>query len=327
MAVVWEHGYGNSRSIAWLFLALARAAGFDASPVIVATRNHHFFNPKLMHAEDLKTDVVLVKLNGKDLYLNPGFAYAPFGLLPWYESEVQGLRMDKDGGTWVTTTMAGPQESGVERRATLQLTDSGSLEGKATITFKGLSALSLRTDERDEDDVQRKKYLEDQIKEYVPMPIEAELTNTPDWDSSAPTLVAEYSLKMPGWASAAGRHTVLAAALFGGGEKHVFEHAVRVHPIYFEYPYSDVDDVTITPPAGWQVTGLPKPQHTDLKVCAYSLTAESKDGALHLGRNLMVNLRLVQPEYYGGLRGFFQVVRSGDEQQIVLQPTGASAPN
>jgi hypothetical protein len=326
VADVWKHGYGNATAINWLFLALARAAGFEASPVMVAPRNRHFFSPKLMNASGLNTNVVLVKLDNKDVYLDPGFALAPFGLLPWHETGIPGLRLDKDGGTWITTTMPGPQESGVERKATLQLTDSGDLEGKVTITFKGLSALSLRTDEHDEDSAGRKKFLEDQLKAYVPVPIEAELTNAPDWDSSSPTLVAEYSLKVPNWASAAGRRTVLAAAVFGGGEKHVFEHAVRIHPIYFEYPYSDVDDVTITPPTGWQVSGLPQPPHTDLKVCSYSLTAENKGGLLHLSRNLMINLSLVQPEYYGGLRRFFQTVRSGDEQQIVLQSAGGSTP-
>jgi len=326
VADVWKRGYGDATDINWLFLALGRAAGFDASPVMIATRDQHFFSPELMNPKDLNTNVVLVKLNGKNLYLDTGFTNAPFGLLPWHETGIPGLRLDTEGGTWITTTMPGPQESGVERKATLQLTDSGSLEGKVTITFKGLSALSLRTDEHDEDSVARKKFLEDQIKDYVSVPIEAELTNAPDWDSSSPMLVAEYSLKVPDWASAAGRRTVLAAALFGGGEKHVFEHAVRVHPIYFEFPYSDVDDVTITPPAGWQVVGLPQPQHTDLKVLSYSLTAESEDGLLHLGRKLMINLSLVQPEYYGGLREFFQVVRSGDEQQIVLQPAGGSTP-
>jgi hypothetical protein len=33
----------------------------------------------------------------------------------------------------------------------------------------------------------------------------------------------------------------------------VFDHAERLHPIYFEFPASRVDDVTIDLPAGWQV--------------------------------------------------------------------------
>jgi hypothetical protein len=315
---VWKRGYGNGWDITWLFLALARAAGFDASPVLVSTRDTHFFNQKLMNPYSLNTNVVLVKLNSKDLYLDPGIAFAPFGMLPWYETRVAGLVIDKDGGTWITTTLPEPSASGTERKAVLTLDDSGSLEGKVTVSFKGISALSWRIDENQEDDAQRKKDLEDEIKASIPVGAEAELTNTPDWDSSSPTLVAEYNLKVQGWASAVGRRTIIGTEIFGGGEKHVFEGANRVHPIYFHYPYSDVDDVTVNLPLGSQIANLPQPQHFDQKVCTYNLTAENKDGSLHVSRSMMVNLTLLDPKFYGALRNFYQTIRNGDDQQVVL---------
>jgi hypothetical protein len=324
---VWKRGYGSGRQITWLFLAMARAAGFEADPVLISTRNLYFFNPKLMNTRELNTNVVLVKLNGKDFYLDPGTAFAPYGILPWSETGVRGLRLDKDGGTWVTTTLPEPSVSRIERKATMQLTDTGSLEGKATITFSGLAALWRRIDERDEDEAAQKKFLEDQIKEYIPVAVDVELTNKPDWKSSAPTLVAEYDLKVPGWASAAGRRTLLSVGLFGGGEKHVFEHTSRVHPIYFSFPYQDVDDVTIDLPLGWQISSLPQQQNTDLKVCAYTLTAENKGGSLHVKRQLMVDLSLLEVKYYPSLRNFFQQVRTGDEEQIVVLQAAASAQN
>ena len=321
---VWKRGYGDGSEISWLFLALARAAGFDASPVLISTRDRHLFNPRLMNAGDLNTNVVLVKLNDKDLYLDPGVAFAPFGLLPWNETGVTGLLVDKEGGRWITTTLPEPSQSGIERTATFQLDDSGDLVGKASITFKGLAALWRRIDEDQEDDAQRKKFLEDAMKEFVPVPSEAELTNTPDWNSSSDILVAKYNLKVTGWASAAGRRTLLAVGLFGGSEKHVFEGAHRVHPIYFNFPYTDVDDVTISLPAGSQITNLPQPQHIDLTLCAYGLAPENRNGSLHLARNLMVNVHMLDPKYYGSLRNFFQRVRSGDEQQVVLSSAPAS---
>ena len=321
---VWKHGYGDGGEITWLFLALARAAGFEASPVMISTRDTHFFNAKLMNPDDLNTNVVVVKLDGKDIYLDPGIAFAPFGLLPWYETGVPGLRVDAEGGTWITTTLPGTSQSGIERKAALQLDDSGALEGKVSITFRGLAALWRRLDELDEDDAQRKKFLEDEIRGYVPVSAEAELTNTPDWSSSSPTLVAEFKLKVPDWASSAGRRTVLAAEVFGGDEKHLFEGASRVHPIYFHYPYADMDDVTITPPPGLQIT-LPQPQTADIKACVYNLTAENKDASLHLSRHLTVDLAMVDPRYYGALHKFFQAVRNGDEQQIILSPDAAAS--
>jgi len=320
---VWKHGYGESTAITWLFLALARAAGFQASPVLISNRNQHFFNRKLMNPYFLNAAVVEVKLNGKDLYLNPGNPFSPFGLLPWYEMQVPGLRIDKDDGTWITTTPPQTTDAGVERKATLQLDDSGELDGKVTVTYKGLSALLRRIDEQDQDEAERKRFLEDELRSYISVPSEAELTNTPDWESPSATLVAEYKLKVPNWTSSAGRRTLLATGLFGGGEKHVFEGMFRVHPIYFDYPYSDGDDVTIALPSGSEIASLPRPQRNDQKVCDYSSSAEKRNGSLHLSRTLTVNFGLLDAKYYPALRQFFQTVRNGDDQQVILSAASA----
>jgi len=322
---VWKHGYGDGSEITWLFLALARAAGFEANPVLISTRDQHFFNPVLMNAKDLNTNVVLVKLDGKNVYLDPGTPFVPFRMLPWHETASMGLLIGKDGGTWITTTVPAAAESRVERKAALQLNDSGALEGKLTVTFSGLQALQRRLDERQEDDAGRKTFLEDQVKEYVPSSAEVELKNKPEWSSSAPTLVAEFDLKVPDWASSAGRRTLLPVGLFGGADKHVFEHAVRVHPIYFQFPHQEVDDVTIDLPSGMQVSSLPKPQSVDIKACAYSLDTQNQGASLHLARQMTVNLGMADAQHYAALRNFFQIVRTADEQQIVVSPGPAAA--
>ena len=115
--------------------------------------------------------------------------------------------------------------------------------------------------------------------------------------------------------------------LFSATEKHIFEHANRVYPIYFQFPFEKVDDVTIDLPLGWQVQSLPKAQNQDGHVVAYNLQAENKASSLHLTRKMTVDFLLVDPKYYPALRNFFQVVRTGDEEQIVLQPGAANASN
>jgi len=153
-------------------VGLARVAGLDATPVRVATRDDHFFKPNIMRSRDLNTYVALVKLNGKDSYFDPGTAFTPFGLLPWAEAGTAGLRLDKDGGTWVTTALAESSASQIVRKADLNLTSDGSLEGKLTVTFTGLEALWRRVGERNEDEAHSKKLLEDYVKEIVPAGIE-----------------------------------------------------------------------------------------------------------------------------------------------------------
>jgi len=324
---VLKRGMGDGRQITWLYLALVRAAGFEAYPVLVARRSDFFFNPKLMNAGELNDNVVLAKLNGKDIYCDPGTAFAPYGLLPWAETGVQGLRLDKEGGSWVMTTLPSSSESRIERKAELRLTDEGALEGKLTVTYSGLEALWRRLDERNEDETNRKKFLEDQVKEYIPAGSEVELKNKPDWSSSAAALVAEYEIKIAGWASSAGRRALVPVGLFSGTEKHLFDHAARVHPIYFDFPFEKLDDVSVQLPLGWKVDSLPQAQNQDGKVIAYTLKVENNNGTLHLMRKLDVDIILLQTQYYGALRNFFQIVRTGDEEQIVLLPGAAAASN
>ena len=128
-------------------------------------------------------------------------------------------------------------------------------------------------------------------------------------------------------ASAAGRRAMLPTALFSGREKHVFEHAERVWPIYFHFPYKATDDVNIQLPAGWLVESVPKDEDRDLKGAEYSLKVEKNNGMVHIQRVLRCDLYMVPKESYPVLRGFFQFVKSEDEQQVVMQPGGTAASN
>ena len=328
VADIWKRGYGNGGQLTWLYLALVRAAGIEAYGVLVSSRSEYFFTPKTMQSEKLDANVVLVKLNGKDLYFDPGAAFTPFGLLTWYEAGTPGLRLDKDGGSWIMTTLPPSSDSRIDRNAKLKLSsDTGGLEGALTITYTGLEGMYRRLDQRNSDDVARKTFLEDEVKEQVPAAIEVELTNKPDWSNSETPLVAEFQLKVPGWVSGAGKRAIMPVGLFTANEKRIFEHANRTQPIYFEYPFEKLDDVSIELPAGWQVASLPPAKNQDGHIVSYTLKADNDHETLHVTRKLSVDFLFLETKYYGALRTFFQVVRSGDEEQIVLQPGTATARN
>jgi transglutaminase-like putative cysteine protease len=324
---VWKRGYGNGVQLTWLFLGLARAAGFEAYGCWVANRRQYFFNPKQEKSGELDANVVLVKLNGKDLYFDPGGEFTPFGLLTWSETGVVGLKLDKDDGSWIQTTLPQASESQIRREAKLKLSDAGDLEGELTVTYTGLEAMYHRLRERHEDETARKKHLEDSLKEQIPAAAELELTNKPDWTSAEAPLVAVLNVKIPGWVSSAGKRALLPVGFFTAHEKHIFEHANRVYPIYFEYPYEKLDDVTIELPQGWQVSSVPPPQTQDGHIVMYTLKVEDNNSSVRVSRKLTVDILLLESKYYTALRNFFQVVRTGDEQQILLQPAATSASN
>ncbi len=316
---IWKHGYGNSTELPWLFLGLVRAAGFEAYGCWVADRSEYFFNPKMLDSEALRDNVVLVKVNGKDMYFDPGSAFAPFGYLPWSETATPGLRLDNNGGTWIRTPLPDSADSQIQRTARFKLSESGDLEGTVSVTFTGLEAMLLRAELRNADEVGRKNFLEQLTKAEVPVSAEVELTKKPDWKSTEAPFIAEFGVKVPNWASSAGRRLLLPIGIFGAGEKHMFEHAERRHPIYFAYPYAEVDDVTVELPLQWQVSAIPEARTQTGYDTSYKTSVTEDSKGVHITRQLNVGILMLEKDRYPGLRNLFQAVRAGDEDQVVLQ--------
>src|SRR5260370_11092476 len=164
---LWKHQYGTGWDLTWLFLALARAAGMEAYACLVSGRSEYFFRKERVDGRELDADVVLVKIDGIEEFFDAGAAFTPFGMLPWMETASAGLKLDKDGGSWIQTPLRVSEQSKVERRAELKLAADGDLEGKLTVSFSGMDALWRRIEERNQEESARKKFLEDQVKEDI----------------------------------------------------------------------------------------------------------------------------------------------------------------
>jgi len=324
---LWKLGYGNGAQITWLFLGLARAAGFDARPALVASRAEHFFNPKRLDSRELDANLVVVKLNGKDIFCDPGAAFTAYGMLPWVETGAKGRLLDKDGGDWIETPLPTSSATRIERKADLHLNDDGSLEGKVTVTYTGLEAQAWRIDEREQDDAARKRSLEDNLKRNIPAASDVELTNSPEWAGSKNPLVAEFDVKIPSWLSTAGKRELLPAGFFVNNEKHMFEHSNRTFPVYYRFPFLKTDDIAIALPQGWRVDSDLKPVTQDIKAIAYSFSVASKPGTVTLQRSLRCDIFIVPADKYSILRAFYQYIRTADDQQVVLLPAAAVAAN
>ena len=317
---LWNGGHAHASNLNWLFLGLARAAGFEAYPLGVSNRKLHFFNKARMDTHELANTTVLVKLSGQNKFLDPGAYLAPFGVLPWEETGVPALKLDKDGGSWLQTDLGDGDSTRTLREGDFKLAADGTLEGTLRLTYTGQEVFAHRIDHMRDDEAGRKKSLEDEVRASIPIGCEVELTNKPDWTTAAPSLVAEFHLKVPAWATSSGKRLLLPVGLFSAGDKQTFEHTDRHYAVYFEYPFSRVDDLKIALPQGWQVAATPKAETFDLKAAKYVLTAGSAGSTITLHREMKIQFVMLEQKFYPTMRSFFQAIKTKDEQQIVLQP-------
>lgn len=316
---VLKHGVGDGVEIDYLFCALARAAGFDSSVVRVSTRNIHFFAKAILETRQLNDLVISVKLGDKDVYLDPGNVHAPFGLLPWSETGVAGLKLDKQGGQFVYTTATAASDAVTRRVAKFVMGDDGMVEGKLTVTYVGQEAMSRRIEADEDDDAERRKSLVDEVKGWVPAGATVELTNSPEWNGSDGALVAEFNLKTQTWGTQTGRRLLVSQSFFANPVARQFDHPSRTYPVYFDYAYTFMDDITMQLPLVFRVTSVPASQDRTNGMGFYQISSENQGASLHLARKMGVTGILYPAESYPAIRNFFNQVKAGDEQQVVLE--------
>jgi hypothetical protein len=324
VAQVWQKASGTGAQLNWLFMALARGAGLHAEPVAVSDRERVLFDASFMNAWQLYNSFILVSQDGKDWYLDPGSAFLPFGMLPWNKTGVRGLVLAKDGGRWIDTPLPEPADSQIRHRANLKLTTAGALIGRVTITYTGSEARACRLHERNQDTEHRRKYLEELVRLDVPLPVVVSNLSAPDWGNSEVPFEFESDIAIADWANLTGQRAVARVGIFSSRLRNTFEHTTRVHAIYFPFPFEYRDEVHLELPPQWKVASLPKAHGVDIDALQYHSAVQQSGDALELTRDLISRVTLLNVKYYDALHAFFDAVRSGDAEQLVVATAGSA---
>jgi hypothetical protein len=322
---VWEQRRGVQRDLNRLFLGLVRAAGVQADLVLAPRRDEQLFHQKLLDPEGLVDQIILVKIDGKDVFLDPGTRYLPFGMLGWENTAQDGLLISSAEARWVPLLKAVPADARIERRAALQYNSEHVLQGTVEVTYSGQEALWRRGREHGEDAAARRTFLEKDLAAAIPVACSVKLLNEPDWDGPDTPLVAKLSLTIPDWTQTAGSRTLFPVGIFSSGERKRFIGTQRTQVIYFRVPYILHDDVQVQLPSGWRVQSLPKAADIDKKVLRYQSRAEDQAGSLHLTRDLTIGALLIGPGQYDVVKAFYDSMRAADEDRAVVgagQPAG-----
>lgn len=325
---VLKHDYGYERQINELFVGLARAAGFEANEVFLTPRNQRLFMPDLQDVSELDDDVVGVKLGGQEIFLDPAAKFYPFGILPWEETIVNAFLVNKDGGDFVQIPNAKSTEAVIERHATMKLNDDGSLSGTLEVDFTGVEGCITRQDERTDDETGRKKDLTDEIKGWLPANAKFEITKTSGWDDLSAPLVISGTLTIPGYASSVGSRVLVPITPFIAGEPRSFQPASRVNDVYFNFAHQQLDDIFVTVPPNFQVESLPKqPANAPTGGIQYTLSFSQLANSFEVKRSLAIEGIYFKRDLYPAIRQAFNTIKTGDNEQAVLQTLASAHQN
>ena len=318
---------GDRQEITLLFIAMVRAAGTPAYAMYVSDRSEDVFLKTHLSLDQLDTLVAIVQIDGKDVFLDPGTKFCPYGIMDWKYTGTQGIKQLPGGGTELTQTPLPDYMKAVSKRvARLRLNDQGQVEGSLAIGYFGQEALTRRLEGSKTDDVGRTKILEDEVKSWLPSNAQVTMTKPPQWDEVETPLVAEFKISSPMLMSG-GKRVLLPTNIFQFNRPPMFAHPDRKQPIYFEFPSREIDDVHIKLPDNLQVESLPANQEVKVEYAIYRAGRKQDKNEIDMTRDLAIATFVFPPAEYKGLKSFFDKVKEGDDEQVLLKQVAHVAQN
>lgn len=309
---------GDRDDITHLFIAMVRAAGIPAYAMRVTSRDTSYFLPQLMDFNQLDYDIAIVPLDGKEVFLDPGTRFCPYGILYWKYSASRGLRQNPDGKTSISESALGSyKDAQIRRLLDLKAGMDGKADGVLKVSFLGQEAIRRRLRGIKTDAAGRTKQLEDEAKAWFPENAEVTLSNQPNWTSDD-ALNADFRVRTP-LMSSAGKRLLLPADVMVFYLPERFPHTERKYPVYFDYPYVEMDEVRIQLPDALQVDTLPSPAQVRLPYAAYGSNFTQGGREIVVTRQLAMGGNIFPVNQYPELRDFYLKARNSDQQQILLK--------
>jgi Domain of Unknown Function with PDB structure (DUF3857)/Transglutaminase-like superfamily len=319
---VLEKNEGYRDEIARLFWAMGRAAGLKVSLMRVSDRNEYFFQQNTPNPLQLTSEIAIVTVDGKEVFLDPGTPLCPFGHLAWQHTSTEGMRQTAEGGTALVQTPPANYKDAVSKRVGhLILSEDGSAKGKIAIAWAGEEALVHRLSGLKTDAAGRKKELEDELKSILPAGALVQLDTAAGWEDAEKQLSANFSVEIPSYASSAGKRMLVPTNLFESRARQPFAQGDRKQPVYFNFPYYLIDETKITFPATFKMENLPDvpPIRTDYSL--YQVEHSASGNTVNISRTFAMGGIAFYQKEYADLRKFFGGVSSGDSQPLVLTAT------
>jgi hypothetical protein len=107
-----------------------------------------------------------------------------------------------------------------------------------------------------------------------------------------------------------------------------FASAQRINSVYFYYPYREIDELHITLPPSMQIENLPADETQKLEYAIYKSEQKPEgNNGIHARRDLVMGGMVFPPNVYQEVKGFYDKVKAGDDQQAILKAASHAQAN
>lgn len=323
-----KRGVGSAIDINLLFAALANAAGLEARVALLPDRGKRFFERGGYVPGALQPSSIAVRMGETWKFFDLSDKYVTPPMLRWQEEGVDGMTVDSHP-EWLKTPMSPPEKSKEKRIAAFRLDENGTLEGDVSIEYTGHLAVERKLLNDDDSPIQREENLKEAVKGRMSS---AELTNIVIENATDPVkpFIYKYHVRVPEYAQRTGKRLFLQPGYFQKGIDALFSAGTRRYPIYFHFPWSEEDRITISLPKGYALDNADRPTPIVAgEICKHEINIGITKDQMHLiyNRNFFFGGQdtiLFPVETYSQIKRLFDQINKADNHIIPLKQSSPS---
>lgn len=309
----YEQKTGNVGDINLILVAMLRAAGVEANPVLISTRDNgiSFFPSRTAYnyviaAVEIEDDLILLDATNK----NTTFNIIPTEGLNWY-----GRIIRKEGSSAEVNLMPKiVSKDVISLFATIN--PDGSIVGKIREQYFDYNAFSFRENygTLSEDaylEKLEKKYDGIELSDYV-------VENKMNLDKP---IMETYNFKHSNAVEIIGDKMYLSPFLFFAHSTNPFKQEKREYPVDFTFPMQDKFIMSIKIPDGYAVESLPKSVVIQFRddLAGFKMNISAVGNQIQMTANRDVNTSIFPASYYEDLKLLFAELVKAENQKIILK--------
>ncbi|HUF04283.1 MAG TPA: DUF3857 and transglutaminase domain-containing protein [Aridibacter sp.] len=320
---------GRDIEINKLFASLADAAGFETRIAFTGDRSELFFNPRKAHPSFIHLAGVAVKMGPNWRYFDPGDPFVPYGSLNWYEENTSVFLLAYKDYITTTTPMLGYRDSKETRKGDFALDADGTLEGTVAVEYTGHLSYRHKVKNYDVSENQREEFLKASIRSRMST---AEVSNISIENLNEPgrPFIYKYKIRIPNYAQKTGSRLFIQPGVFEHGSSARFASDTRIYDVYFPFPWSESDDISIRLPEGFTVDGSDKPSpiadSSGIGSLNINIGVDQSDGSIKYTREFYLggggNI-FFPVESYKPVKALFDAFHKADTHTITLKKIAA----
>jgi transglutaminase-like putative cysteine protease len=321
---VFELKKGDAAGVNLMLIALLKAYGFEAKPFLVSTRGHG--QPIELYPIRSQFNYVLayLKHNDKVQLLDATHRQRPMGLPATSALNNKGWIVDAEP-EWLEIV---PGRSSSTRMFNITLNEEGKAVGKIVSAYDGYAALEVREELTKKDDPQSNNEAPEEDKDEEVSAtlanIEYDSVTVKNLDDIYKTLAYNAKVVIPEGGTVNGDFIYLTPVLHPAFDENPFKQTVREYPVDIPYPLSHRYILNLTIPEGYAIEQMPEQVSLSLPENGGKFTfLVSKPAGtirmLQINSTIQINQVHFEPEEYGTIKKFFDLIIEKQQEQLVLK--------